>query len=220
MEKIKNNLSVFLCAAVGLLGAIFSLIPAITYEMSAYGIEYSTSANQFGAIGMISGELTLTIYGNEIGMDVNFLGNIAGIFSLIAFLVSLALLAWGVLNILKVFNLASLLPETLPIEKITNKIILANLIANVLAFIFLLIFCLDNQESEGSAYAGLYVSAGVYLNLICSILCFVGAKILPKYLPATPVTAAATEIPEPNFCTSCGAQLDETKKCPLCGKQF
>ncbi|MBR6767976.1 MAG: hypothetical protein IKM34_00625 [Clostridia bacterium] len=193
MEKIKNNFSAFLCAIVGLLGIIFSFIPAITYAMDVFGMEFSTSVNQFGAMGMISGDLTLEVRGVEADMEAGFLGILGGLFSILAFLMALALLVWGVLNLLKAFNVASILPETLPIEKLTDKLILFNLAANVLAFVFLLIFCLDNQESEGGASAGLYVAVGVYLNLVLSVLCIVAKKILPKYLPATPAADETTE---------------------------
>ena len=197
MEKIKNNLSVFLCAVTGLLGVIFSFLPAITYAMNAFGVEFDTTVNRFGAMGMVSGSLTLDVLGNDLDMEVDILGLGAGLFTIFAFIVSLALLVWGVLNLLKVFNVVSILPESVPTKTITDKLILANLTSNIFSFASLFVFCLDNQESQGGATAGLYVAVGVYLNLILAVLCFVGKIVLPKFLPATPVAAEeATEATE------------------------
>jgi len=193
MDKLKNNLSSLVCAVIGLLATVFSFIPAITYAIDVFGIEFSTSVNQFGAMGMTSGNLTLEVRGVETDIKVGFLGGLGGISSILAFIATLTLLVWGVLNLLKAFKVVSVLPDDLPTEKLSVMFLLLNLVANILTFVCILLFCLDNQESEGSASAGLYVAVGVYLNLILSVLGIVAQKLLPKYLPATPAADETTE---------------------------
>lgn len=195
MDRIKNNLSSLVCAVIGLLVIVFSFIPAITYAIDAFGIEFSTSVNQFGVMGMTSGNLTLEVNGGNADFESGFLGALAGISSILAFIATLALLIWGVLNLLKAFKVVSVLPEELPTEKLSVMFLLLNLVANILTFVCILLFCLDNQENQGTASAGLYVAVGVYLNLILSVLGIVAQKLLPHFFHKTP--AASEETAEP-----------------------
>ena len=140
MEKIKNNLTAVLSAGVGLLALIFTFIPGIKYAIEAYGAEFSTSKNGFGVMGMITGELEFSYRSMPIKGEVDFIGILAGAFSIIAFILAILLFAWGVLSLLKAFNIASVLPENLSTEKRGNSLLLATAVVNVLAFVFLLIF--------------------------------------------------------------------------------
>ena len=104
----------------------------------------------------------------------------------------IALLAWGVLGLLKAFGIFDKFPDRLgniESKKIAEFGIFGLAGLNVLLLVFLIIFSATNSESY-SEY-GMEGSAGIFISLVITVGAAVALKILEKKLPARKLLCVA-----------------------------
>ena len=104
MEKIKSNLAYVGCAILGLLNFILLAIPYISsyysYDLGEWGGKQSSSDG-------ISGYKVMDLW------EGGFSGVMSSLIQLFVLLGGIALLAWGVLGLLKAFGIFDKFPDRL-----------------------------------------------------------------------------------------------------------
>ncbi len=227
-NKIKKNLTYVFCAGLGLLNFIFLAFNYIAsfaeYSYAGYG-SYSQS---YG----VSGYKVMDLW------ELKFSGVMSSIIQLFILLVGIALLAWGVLGLLKTFGVFEKFPDRL--GKLESKKIgefglfgFAGL--NVLLLIFLIILTATNTEKSEYGSAGIRLSAGVFIAIVFTVGAVVTLKILEKKLPLTDeggetVTYVCGKCgkkakAKDKFCDACGGEIEkkvaikEQYVCEKCGKK-
>ncbi len=236
MEKIKSNLTYVICAILGLFNFIFLAFPYLTV--------YSKSNLGYGnySDGM-SGYKILKIWGKEEYYldDAKFGGVMSSLVQLFILLLGIALLAWGVMGLLKAFGIFGQFPDKL--GKLESRKLgefglfgLAGL--NVLLLVFLIIFTATNTEKineYGYTIEGGYkLSAGIFIALILTAGAVVALKLLEKKLPAGGSTESVSYVcakcgkkakAADKFCSACGGEIEkkvavkEEYACVKCGKK-
>ena len=205
MNKLKNNLTYVFCAGLGLLNFILLAIP---YVASFYSYDYG--------YGKISDSMGISGYKVMDMWSLGFGGVMSAIIQIIILLLGIALLAYGILGLLKAFNIFGKLPdkigkfETVKLGKIA---LFAYGILNVLLFIFLIIVTASNTErAEGSA-AGIKLSAGIFITIIIAAGVIIGLKFLEKKNLASQSGESVAYV-----CSNCGkAARAKDKFCNDCG---
>ena len=214
MEKIKSNLAYVGCAILGLLNFILLAIPYISsyysYDLGEWG------GKQRGSDG-ISGYKVMDLW------EGGFSGVMSSLIQLFVLLGGIAILAWGVLGLLKAFGIFDKFPDKLgniESKKIAEFGIFGLAGLNVLLLVFLIILSATNSESyseygmEGSA--GIRLSAGIFISLVITVGAAVALKILEKKLPATDSGETVTYV-----CSKCGKKARSTDKfCNACGGEI
>ncbi len=232
MEKIKSNLTYVMCAGLGLLNFILLAIPYIasfySYDLGEWGGKQSDSEG-------ISGYKVMDLW------EGGFSGVMSSLIQLFVLLGGIALLAWGILGLLKAFGLFGQFPDRL--GKFESKKIgeyglfgLAGL--NLLLLVFLIIFTAANSESYSEygyeSSAGFRLSAGIFISLVITVCAVVALKVLEKKFPAgessETVTYACAKCGKKakaadKFCSACGGEIEkkvvvkEEYACVKCGKK-
>ncbi len=232
LEKIKSNLTYVVCAVLGLFNFILLAIPYIasyySYDLGKWG------GKQSGSEG-ISGYKVMDLW------EGGFSGVMSSLIQLFVLLVGIALLAWGVLGLLKAFGIFDKFPDRL--GKFESKKIgefglfgIAGL--NVLLLVFLIILSATNSESYSEygmeSSAGIRLSAGIFISLVITAGAVVALKILEKKLPVSEsseiVTYACAKCGKKaraadKFCSACGGEIEkkvvvkEEYACVKCGKK-
>ncbi len=236
MNKLKSNLTYVICAVLGLLNFIllaFNYVKAYSESNLGYG-NYSES---------MSGYRILKIWGNDsyYFKDAKFGGVMSSTFQLFILLLGIALLAWGVLGLLKAFGIFEKFPDK--VGKLESKKIgefglfgLAGL--NVLLLVFLIVFTASNSEKiseHGITVEGGYkLSAGIFIAIIFTVGAAVALKLLEKKFPASDNGESVTYVckkcgkkakAKDKFCSSCGGEIEkkvvvkEEYACVKCGKK-
>ena len=227
MEKIKSNLTYVFCAGLGLLNFIF-----LAFNYVAVFAEYS-----YGGYGNYSQSYGVSGYKVMDLWEFKFSGVISSIIQIFILLLGIALLAWGVLGLLKAFGVFEKFPDKL--GKFESKKLgefglfgLAGL--NVLLLIFLIILTASNTEKSEYGSAGIKLSAGIFIALIFTIGAVVALKVLEKKFPATDSGETVTYVcskcgkkarSSDNFCSACGGKIEkkvvvkEEYACEKCGKK-
>ena len=214
LEKIKSNLAYVGCAILGLLNFILLAIPYISsyysYDLGEWG------GKQRGSDG-ISGYKVMDLW------EGGFSGVMSSLIQIFVLIGGIALLAWGVLGLLKAFGIFDKFPDRLgniESKKIAEFGIFGLAGLNVLLLVFLIIFSATNSESyseygmEGSA--GIRLSAGIFISLVITVGAVVALKILEKKLPATDSGEIITYV-----CNKCGKKARSTDKfCNACGGEI
>ncbi len=232
MEKVKSNLTYVICAVLGLFNFILLAIPYIasyySYDLGAWGGKQSDS------IG-ISGYKVMDLW------EGGFSGVMSSLIQLFVLLVGIALLAWGVLGLLKALDILPQFPDklgNLESKKVGEYGLFGIAGLNALLLVFLIILSATNSESyseygmEGSA--GIRLSAGIFISLVITAGAVVALKILEKKLPAGEsseiVTYACVKCGKKakaadKFCSACGGEIEkkvvvkEEYACVKCGKR-
>ena len=232
MEKMKSNLAYVGCAILGLLNFILLAIPYISsyysYDLGEWG------GKQRGSDG-ISGYKVMDLW--EGGLS-GVMSSLIQIFVLIG---GIALLAWGVLGLLKAFGIFDKFPDRLgniESKKIAEFGIFGLAGLNVLLLVFLIILSATNSESYSEygmeSSAGIRLSAGIFISLVITVGAAVALKILEKKLPASDSGETVTYVcskcgkkarSSDNFCNACGGEIEkkvvikEEYACEKCGKR-
>ncbi len=228
MNKIKNNLTYVFCAVLGLLNFIFLAFNYIAwFEEYSYSV-YGSYSQSYG----LSGYKVMDLWG------LKFSGVMSSVIQLFILLLGIALLAWGVLGLLKAFGVFEKFPDRL--GKLESKKLgefglfgLAGL--NVLLLIFLIILTASNTEKSEYGSAGIKLSAGIFIALIFTVGAVVALKVLEKKLPLTDeggetVTYVCGKCgkkakAKDKFCSACGGEIEkkvaikEQYICERCGKK-
>ena len=227
-NKLRNNLTYVFCAGLGLLNFIFL---AFNYIASFAEYSYGGYGNYSQSYG-VSGYKVMDLW------ELKFSGVMSSIIQLFILLLGIALLAWGVLGLLKAFGVFEKFPDK--IGKLESKKLgefglfgLAGL--NVLLLIFLIVLTVSNTEKSEYGSAGIKFSAGIFIALIFTIGAVVALKVLEKKLPATDeggetVTYVCGKCgkkakAKDKFCNECGGEIEkkavvkEEYACEKCGKK-
>ena len=231
LEKIKSNLTYVVCAVLGLFNFILLAIPYISsyysYDLGEWGGKQSSSDG-------ISGYRVMDMW------EGGFSGVMSSLIQLFVLIGGIALLAWGILGLLKALDILPQFPDKL--GKIESKKLgefglfgLAGL--NVLLLVFLIIFSAANSESYSEygmeSSAGIRLSAGIFISLVITVGAVVALKILEKKLPvgeSESVTYACAKCGKKakandKFCSVCGGEIEkkvvvkEEYACVKCGKK-
>ncbi len=233
MEKIKNNLTYVACAGLGLLNFIFLAIPYIAFfqsiDLGQWGGVQSDSSG-------ISGYKVMDLW------DGGFSGVMSALIQVFILILGIALLAWGVMGLLKAFGIFEKFPDKIgkfESKKIGEYGLFGFGGLNVLLLIFLIIFTAVNSETFTGDYGvesagGFKFSAGIFITLVFIIGFIVALKLLEKKFPANESgqtftytcakcgkKAKATD----RFCSACGGEIEKklfVKKeyvCLKCGKK-
>ncbi len=228
MNKLKNNLTYVFCAGLGLLNFIFLAFNYIASFVEYSYVGYGSYSQSYG----VSGYKVMDLW------ELKFSGVMSSIIQLFVLLLGIALLAWGVLGLLKAFGIFNIVPDRL--GKFESKKIgefglfgLAGL--NVLLLIFLIILTASNTEKSEYGSVGIKLSAGIFIALIFTVGAVVALKVLEKKLPSTDegvetVTYACVKCgkkakAKDKFCSACGGEIEkkvfvkEKYACVKCGKK-
>ncbi len=232
MEKIKSNLTYVVCAGLGLFNFILLAIPYIasyySYDLGEWGGKKSDSEG-------ISGYKVMDLW------ELKFSGVMSSLIQLFILLLGIALLAWGVLGLLKAFGVFEKFPDRLgkfESKKIGEYGLFGIAGLNVLLLIFLIVLTATNSESYSEygmeSSAGIRLSAGIFISLVLTIGAVVALKILEKKLPVGAsseiVTYACAKCGKKakssdKFCSACGGEIEkkvvvkEQYACVKCGKK-
>ncbi len=232
LDKIKKNISYAMCAVMGFLNFILLAFPYISsfysYDLGEWG------GKQSGSEG-ISGYDVMDLW------DGGFSGVMSSFLQLFALLLGIALLAWGVLGLLKAFGIFDKLPDKvigIESKKIGEYGLFGLAGLNVLLFVFLIILSIANtetvQEFGMESKAGIRLSAGIFITMIVTIGAVVGLKYLEKKLPAADSGETVTYVcakcgkkarANDRFCNACGGEIEkkvvvkEEYACVQCGKR-
>ncbi len=232
LEKIKSNLTYVMCAGLGLFNFILLAFPYIasfySYDLGSWGGKQSSSDG-------ISGYRVMDLW------DGGFSGVLSSLIQLFVLLLGIALLAWGVLGLLKAFGIFEMFPERLggfESKKLGEFGLFGMAGLNVLLLVFLIIFSASNSENYSeygaSISGGVRLSAGIFISLVITAGTVVALKILEKKLPAgesgETVTYTCTKCGKrakasDKFCSACGGEIEkkvalkEEYVCAKCGKK-
>ena len=232
MEKIKSNLAYVGCAILGLLNFILLAIPYISsyysYDLGEWGGKQSSSDG-------ISGYKVMDLW------EGGFSGVMSSLIQLFVLIGGIALLAWGVLGLLKAFGIFDKFPDRLgniESKKIAEFGIFGLAGLNVLLLVFLIILSATNSESYSeygySGSAGIRLSAGIFISLVITVGVAVALKILEKKLPVSDSGETVTYVcgkcgkkakAKDKFCNACGGEIEkkvvvkEEYACEKCGKR-
>lgn len=239
MDKLKRNLAYVFCAGLGLFNFIFLAFSYVKMysESNVSNTNYSEG---------ISGYELLKIWGKDMYYmeDAKFGGIMSSLMQLLVLIVGIALLAWGVLGLLKAFGVMQKFPDKLgkvESKKIAELGIFGIAGLNVLLLVFLIIFTATNSEKIDETYygvrytaeAGYKLSAGPFLAIIFTAGSAVALKLCQKFVPVgdsgQAVTYACAKCGKraraaDKFCSACGGEIEKkvTVKqeyvCAKCGK--
>ncbi len=228
MEKIKSNLTYVACAILGLFNFILLAIP---YIAAYYSYDFGKLGGKESDSEGISGYKVMDLW------DGGFSGAMSSLIQLFILLLGISLLAWGVMGLLKAFDLFEKFPDE--IGKFESKKIgeyglfgLGGL--NTLLLIFLIIFSASNKEKNDYGSSGVRLSAGIFISIIITVGAVVALKILEKKLPPSEngeiVTYSCVKCGKKakaadKFCSACGGEIEkkvvvkEEYACVKCGKR-
>ncbi len=209
-NKIKNNLSYVFCAGIGLLNFIllaFNYVSAFADYKSGLGGYLSDWSEG------VSGYKVMDLW------DGGFSGVMSSIIQLLILLLGIALLAWGVLGLLKAFDIFPKFPDkigSLESKKIGKFGLFGIAGLNVLLLIFLIILSVSNTEKDDYVTAGIKLSAGIFIALIITAGAVAALILLEKKLSIDDSDEKITYV-----CVKCGKKAKATDKfCNSCGGEI
>lgn len=197
-NKIKQNFSYILCAAMGLFTFIFYAIPYVAAFMeSEWGSETET----------ISGYRVMSEFFNDLG----FSGVMCALLQIFILIVAVGALAYGVIGILNSFEVIKV---GFVKKSYANIILFAYTVLNFLLLIFLIIVTATNTETDETweiAY-GIRFSAGWFITFIFGL----ASALLAKF--GENIFTASTSQNSVFVCSKCGKKAKATDKfCNACG---
>ena len=222
LDKIKSGLSYICCAFLGTFHFVFMAFNYLSVY-TRYDGESETYPIATGYQLLSPGDL------GDMG-DMGDRGEISGmglavfgiILQVLLLLVAVALMAYGVIGILKTFGVVKFLPDKLGKMKtslLANIALLGYAGLTLLMFMMLGIFALLNSYSESifgyTIEVGVSLGAGLWLALIFGALVASAAWLLPVFVPAL----KETDGPRMNYlCAQCGKKASKNEKfCTVCG---
>lgn len=204
-EKIKQNVSYLICAALGLLYFIFLAFPYI---------EAFVDYGYFGTSSGIGGYRVMDLWSG------GFSGVMSSMIQIIILILNIALLAWGAMGLLKAFGHMEKFPEKVGNFE-SKKICKFGLIGlsglNVLLFIFLIILSASNTESNSYGSSGFRLSAGIFVSIIFTVGATVAAILLEKKFADSSGETIISSCkncnkkakPSDKFCSACGGEIEK-----------
>ncbi len=226
-NKLLSNLSYLLCAGLGLLHFILLAIP----YGSAF-VSYSVGGSY--AEGF-SGYKVMNTW------DFGFPGVMCSFIQIIILIGAIAMLAYGVLGLLKAFDIVSVLPDEIggfSVKKCGDYALFGYAGLNFLLFVFMAILSIANTEAEeiggGTMKAGIGLGAGLFITLIIAAGGAVAVYFVPKKFPVDDNAPVVSYVcpqcgkktkKSVNFCPDCGAEIEEKIEIPAvylceeCGKK-
>lgn len=168
-NKIKQNLTYILCAALGLFTFIFLAIPYVAAFAEGMGMEMTEG---------LSGYKVISDFGDA---ELGFFGTLSTILQVLVVIAGIAILAYGVLGLLGAFDVVKL---GFVKKDIASKALMVYAAINVLLLISLIIVCIVNTE-EVTEYgmtikAGMKLQAGIFVTVILAAGAVVADKLLGK----------------------------------------
>ena len=232
LDKIKNNLIYVFCAGIGILNFILLAIP---YVASFYSYDYGQYGGTGSSSAGISGYNVMKLW------KFGFGGVMSALIQIFILILGIALLAYGVLGLLKAFGIFEQVPDKvgkLDMKKIGEFGLYGLGGLNVLLLIFLIVLTATNTETNNSygytASSGIRFSAGVFLAIIFIGGAIAGYILLGKKFPAGENLETVTYVcskcgkkakSKDKFCSQCGGEIEskvvvkEEYACSKCGKQ-
>lgn len=226
MNKLKNNLAYVFSAGLGLFNFILLAFPYIASFSKVEGISYGNYSQGHGGYKIL--EL----------WSMGFGGAMSALMQLFILLLGIALLAWGVLGLLKAFGVFEKFPDSLgnvSCKKIGEFGLFGLAGLNVLLLIFLIVLTAANTESGEGWKSGIRLSAGIFIAIIFTVGAVVALKVLEKKFPVTDeggetVTYVCGKCgkkakAKDKFCNACGGEIEkkvvvkEKYACEKCGKK-
>ncbi len=206
VKKIFGALSYALCALLGFLHFIFMFIPYTSVYLSWGSLKESQG---------VSGYKILSQY-----WDLGFTGVLCALLQLVILLFAVAMLAYGVLGLLKEFGIVSVLPDEFmdfSTKTISEYVLYAWAGLNALLFVLLIVCNLAHNESQYGASAGISLHVGIFITLIFAAAGALAPKLLPKYLPD--LFDGAEAGPKVSYvCSTCGTRAKKGAAfCSACG---
>lgn len=207
---LRKNFLWTLCGGIGIFHYILLAIPYV-----AAFAKYGSESQSEGA----SGYRVMDIW-------EGFSGVMSSLVQILVLVVSIVLLAIGIIALLKefgIFDLTEKLGKDVDLKKLGEYGLLAYAGLNVLLFVFLLIFCIANTESIMGMKYGYRLSAGMFITLIIAIGAVVGNKLVEKKFPmdenASITIYKCSQCGQKakagvKFCTACGGAVIETQPEP------
>ena len=214
LDKIKNNLIYVFCAGIGVLNFILLAIP---YVASFYSYNYGQYGGTGSSSAGISGYNVMKLW------EFGFGGVMSALIQIFILILGIALLAYGVMGLLKAFGIFEKFPDKLgkvDMKKIGEFGLYGLGGLNVLLLIFLIVLTATNTESSESygysTSAGIRFSAGVFLAIIFIGAGIAGYLVLNKKFPAGENTATVSYV-----CNKCGNKAKAKDKfCSQCGGEI
>lgn len=216
-EKIKEYLSFFLCAALGAAHFILLAFPCVKVYASMEGVFSRMRMSE-----VVSGYRMMGMgYADEFNMKAEAFGVIGGVVQILVMLVAAAMLAIGILGILKCFGAAEVLPDQVSgydTKTLVGFVPALYLVVNILLCIVLLIVSIANMNWDDGYREGVALARGFFWILIFAAATTSYTAVLPLLKGALSTNGA----PRMEYiCGNCGKKSKKTNKfCNVCGGEI
>lgn len=196
------------------MGFLNFILLAIPYIAIFYSYEFG---DMFGGSrtesGGVSGYKVMDLWGSGFG------GVMSSIVQIIILILGIALLAWGVMGLLKAFGYFDAFPDKLgklESSKLGQLGLFGLAGLNILLLVFLIILTATNTESGYGLTAGYRLSAGIFISIVFTAGAAVALKILEKKFPASESGETIAYV-----CSKCGRKAKASDKfCSACGAEI
>ncbi len=206
MDKIKASLNYALCAFLGM----FHFVMLAFNYLSAFMKGGGESEREGFANGY-----KMMKFADFKGSDAEALAVINGILQILLILVAAALLAIGVMGILKTFGVFKQFPDKVG-KKVAGLAPLVYVGVTFLLFVLMLIWCGANTEKWGGYKIGFRAGFGIWFALFFSAALSAASFVLPKVVPCLKESAGGAQITY--HCEKCGKKAGKDEKfCNVCG---
>ncbi len=232
-NKLLSNLSYILCAGLGLLTFIFFAVPYVTSFLTLY----TTGWKQENTVDIVNGYQALTKFWGE-----GFFFVISAILQILVLLLGVAMLAFGVWALLKVFNVVKIFPEKvwkLESKRLSAYALYAYAALQGLLFLFLSLSCATRTGTERNDLytltSGFRLNAGIFIAIVFALATVGALHLQPKLFPAEDndrmekvyLCSACGKKGKRGmtFCPDCGGKIEEQFRpvvqyiCSACGKK-
>lgn len=210
LNKLKANVSYIVCAFLGMFHFVmmaFKYIAAFAKYEGKHEVE-----------GLFNGYQMMK-FADLKGSEAGALAVINGILQILLIVVAVALLAIGVMGILKAFGVFKQFPDKLGNLETKNIAVLGLLgyvAITLLMFILLLIWCGVNTESVMGYKVGLCADFGAYFALFFGAALAAAPIVLPKFVPWFNESTNGVQVTY--HCEKCGKKAGKDEKfCNDCG---
>jgi len=211
LQKLKANLNYALCAFLGL----FHFVMLAFNYVSAFA-KYSGERNADPAL---NGYQTMK-FSDLVDTQAAGLAVVNGILQILLLLLAVALLAVGVMGLLKAFGIFEQFPDKVDkyeTKKLAGFGLLGYTAISFLLFVLMLIWAGVNTESMFGVKIGVCVGFGMYFALIFGGLLAAVPYVLPKFVPG--LNEETARGPQMTYrCEKCGKKAGKNEKfCSVCG---
>ena len=168
MDKIKQNLTYFICAFLGIWNFIMLAIPYVSIFVSLNGVSQTEGASGYKCMSL---------------WDGGFSGVMSSLLQIAILIVGIILLAIGTVGILKTFNVIKKLPDN-KTKGIAQGTLNTFAILNAVLLVFLIILTAVNTTSTNTGdyemSVGIKLSAGIFIAVVLSVGTAIANAVLNK----------------------------------------